>query len=94
MRSTALLSFLVALAAAPLQAQEHESDATTWELEGLRSAFCVQLPRAHEEHARARLARRALDLRVFRKRVPPRPESHGHFARGPRARTGGGTPHD
>lgn len=43
MRSTALLSFLVALAAAPLQAQEHESDATTWELEGLRSAFCVQL---------------------------------------------------
>jgi hypothetical protein len=43
MRPTTLLSLLVALAAAPLQAQDHESDATTWELDGLRSAFCVQL---------------------------------------------------
>ena len=43
MRSTALLSLLAALAAGPLQAQDHESDATAWELYGLRSAFCVQL---------------------------------------------------
>jgi len=43
MRSTLLLSLAVALAAGPLQAQDKESDATTWELEGLRSAFCVQL---------------------------------------------------
>ena len=43
MRPTVLLSLAAALAAAPLQAQDNASDATTWELEGLRSAFCVQL---------------------------------------------------
>lgn len=43
MRPTTLLSLLVALAAVPLQAQDRESDATTWDLEGVRSAFCVQL---------------------------------------------------
>lgn len=34
---------LVAAAAVPLRAQDAQSDATTWELGGLRSAFCVQL---------------------------------------------------
>jgi hypothetical protein len=43
MRSTVLLSLVVAVAAAPLKAQDNGSDAPTWELEGLRSAFCVQL---------------------------------------------------
>ena len=43
MRSTVLLCLAVALATAPLQAQDTESGATTWELEGLRSAFCVQM---------------------------------------------------
>jgi len=43
MRSIVLLSLVAALAAAPVQAQDNASDATTWELEGLRSAFCVQL---------------------------------------------------
>lgn len=43
MRSTVLLSLAVALIATPLKAQDTESGATTWELEGLRSAFCVQL---------------------------------------------------
>jgi hypothetical protein len=43
MRSTVILSLAAALAAAPLQAQDSGSDATTWELGGLRSAFCLQL---------------------------------------------------
>jgi hypothetical protein len=43
MRSTVLLGLAAALAAAPLQAQDTGSGATTWEVEGLRSAFCVQL---------------------------------------------------
>ncbi|HKT60364.1 MAG TPA: hypothetical protein VJQ46_09945 [Gemmatimonadales bacterium] len=44
MRSNVILSLAAALAAAgPLQAQDNGSDATTWELGGLRSAFCVQL---------------------------------------------------
>jgi len=44
MRSTVTLSLAAALAAAPLQAQDSGSDATTtWELGGLRSAFCLQL---------------------------------------------------
>jgi hypothetical protein len=43
MRSIVTLCLAVALAAAPLKAQDNASDATTWELEGLRSAFCVQL---------------------------------------------------
>jgi hypothetical protein len=43
MRSTLLLSLAVALATAPLKAQDDGSNATTWELAGLRSAFCVQL---------------------------------------------------
>jgi hypothetical protein len=44
MRSTVLLSLAVTLAAAPLRAQGNESvGTTTWDLEGVRSAFCVQL---------------------------------------------------
>jgi len=43
MRSTVILSLAAALAAAPLQAQDSGSDTTTWELAGLRSAFCLQL---------------------------------------------------
>jgi hypothetical protein len=43
MRSIVVLSLAVALAAAPLKAQDNASDVITWELEGLRSAFCVQL---------------------------------------------------
>ena len=43
MRPTVLLSLALALAAAPLRAQDNAFEATTWELEGLRSAFCVQL---------------------------------------------------
>jgi hypothetical protein len=43
MRSTVILSLAAALAAAPLQAQDSGSDATTWELGGVRSAFCLQL---------------------------------------------------
>jgi hypothetical protein len=43
MRSTVLLGLAVALTAAPLKAQDSGSGATTWELNGLRSAFCVQL---------------------------------------------------
>jgi len=43
MRSTVLLSLAVALIAAPVKAQDNESEGSTWELGGLRSAFCVQL---------------------------------------------------
>jgi hypothetical protein len=43
MRSTVLLSLALALAAVPVKAQDNEPTTTTWELEGLRSAFCVQL---------------------------------------------------
>jgi hypothetical protein len=45
MRPTVILGLAAVLAAAasPLRAQDAPSDAITWELGGLRSAFCVQL---------------------------------------------------
>jgi hypothetical protein len=45
MRPTVILGLATALATAalPLRAQDAQSEATTWELGGLRSAFCVQL---------------------------------------------------
>jgi hypothetical protein len=45
MRPTVILGLAVALVAAagPLRAQNAQSDGITWELGGLRSAFCVQL---------------------------------------------------
>jgi hypothetical protein len=45
MRPTVILGLaaLLATAAAPLRAQDAQSEAITWELGGLRSAFCVQL---------------------------------------------------
>ena len=45
MRPTFILGLAAAtlVAAAPLRAQEAEAEASTWELSGLRAAFCVQL---------------------------------------------------
>jgi len=45
MRPTVILGLAAALAAAavPLRAQDAQPEAITWELGGLRSAFCVQL---------------------------------------------------